>query len=646
MVKNEVDVIEAFVRHTAALVDHHIIVDHASIDGTDLILKALADEGLPLTLRRYASPDFPQGSLTTKMARMAQKRFGADWVFPLDADEFLVVAPGHSLKELLASETGPVEVLQRTYVPTAEDSGDEENVALRITQRLVDEPVPIPKVLVPQALVREATIMEGNHRIAISGKQQASTYIADMWLAHVPVRSPEQMAAKVVVGSLALEALGRRRGSGIHYREAFESLKAGWPAFLGAFDHEIGRHNPGAGGNTSSDLVHDPIPYDGGPLQHSTVGTGEPWHSILVQAESIASGYGSMTEELRILRRVVAEENPGIGPKTKRPRAALLPWERRPRSGVPVVAVVLNHESSADTLRCVERVGASRYADLTTIVVDNGSSAADRKALASSLLGEVELIETESNLGYAGGNNVGIREARRRGAAFTWILNPDTLVEEDTLERLLATADRFPDAGIFGPRLYEPGPPPRRIAAGGGSVNWRRCGITKHIDFGELETVAIATEPYVVDYVVGAAMLVRSGVFDGIGLLPEEYFLYFEETEFCLSAAKVGWMSMVDPLAAAVHPSRVLDAAPPPHLVYYFLRNSVAFGLRHTDCSADRILTRTSGRIERWRAKVVDQHGSGAEYDALVERAMADGIAQRLGPRRDVTTSWRQVAGR
>src|SRR4051812_18066628 len=101
MVRNEADVIEAFVRHHAEIVDELVVVDHRSVDGTDETLRALVAEGLPLRVRAEDSPVQRQNVVMTDLMRTAAAD-GADWVLPLDADEFLA-APQGSVRGALAA---------------------------------------------------------------------------------------------------------------------------------------------------------------------------------------------------------------------------------------------------------------------------------------------------------------------------------------------------------------------------------------------------------------------------------------------------------------------------------------------------------------------------------------------------------------
>src|SRR5438477_3617076 len=117
--------------------------------------------------------------------------------------------------------------------------------------------------------------------------------------------------------------------------------------------------------------------------------------------------------------------------------------------------VVLNWNGLTDTLACVESLRELHYAERRVIVVDNGSTDGSVGALrsASSRLG-IEIIETGKNLGYAGGNNLGIRHALDHGADFILVLNNDTTVDPLLLDELVGAADQHPEAGCFGPWIF------------------------------------------------------------------------------------------------------------------------------------------------------------------------------------------------
>ena len=135
IVKNEADIIEPFVRHTLAWVDHHLVFDHDSTDGTREILGALQREGLPLTLFTDDALGNLQQARSNFLTRLAAQQYSADWVLPLDADEILAGPGGRAaLEKTLAgfSPTRPASLPLLNYFSTAGDEALTGNPILRV----------------------------------------------------------------------------------------------------------------------------------------------------------------------------------------------------------------------------------------------------------------------------------------------------------------------------------------------------------------------------------------------------------------------------------------------------------------------------------------------------------------------------------
>lgn len=149
------------------------------------------------------------------------------------------------------------------------------------------------------------------------------------------------------------------------------------------------------------------------------------------------------------------------------------------------------------------------------------------------------LVRNLENLGFAGGNNVGLRYLLERGdAPYVWLLNPDTVVHPDAPRELLRRMEGVPHAGICGSTVLEHDEPGRVQALGGGRYLWM-LGLPRHIGAGgslEDPIDAHAVERSMT-YVYGASMLVSMRFVRDIGLMDESYFLYFEELDWALRAA-------------------------------------------------------------------------------------------------------------
>jgi hypothetical protein len=199
-----------------------------------------------------------------------------------------------------------------------------------------------------------------------------------------------------------------------------------------------------------------------------------------------------------------------------------------------VYIIVLNYNGYQDTLECLESLEKLNYGNFQVVVVDNCSTDASESMIRAGYPGH-SFLQTGKNLGYAGGNNAGIRLALEHQADYICILNNDTTVDKDFIEPMIRGMEQDRKVGIAGPKVcdyYDK----NTIQATGSKANlflgnfWQlNQGKPKDQVRGVLE----------VDYVAGACLLIRSSLIEEIGLIPEEYFLFFEETEWCHKAKRV-----------------------------------------------------------------------------------------------------------
>jgi hypothetical protein len=269
LVRNEADIIEAFVRNNLVLLDALHVMVHRSTDGTREILHELAKEGLPLRLSEVAEESFNQELHTTQAVRTAFREEHADFVFPLDADEFLRAdnraALERSLQDLPLEHVGALRWL--TYVPTSHDN-DSANPVFRIERRFLLSPskaleLDYCKVVVGAWFAgrADARIIEGNHA-AFARTQLATVPCRGVTICHFPFRSSQQAAQKAALGWLAQLASGRDvEGSQVsgHWRRIFRSLKetgavsdADFRSFIEAYVPPSSRQN---------EVVLDPLPH-------------------------------------------------------------------------------------------------------------------------------------------------------------------------------------------------------------------------------------------------------------------------------------------------------------------------------------------------------------------------------------------------
>lgn len=192
--------------------------------------------------------------------------------------------------------------------------------------------------------------------------------------------------------------------------------------------------------------------------------------------------------------------------------------------------LLLNWNGWRDTLRCLNSL-EHLCTPCHVLVIDNASTDDSVARLQEAKPG-IEILQSGGNLGFAGGNNVGIREAMRRGADFIWLLNNDTVVEPTTLQGLLDVAVGRPDVGIVGSVIRDMEEPRNLQAWGGGRVV---------MPLGYVRHYLKPTEISRTSYITGASMLIRREVVEQIGLLDEHFFMYWEDTDYCFRARSAGW---------------------------------------------------------------------------------------------------------
>lgn len=237
MVRNEADIIEAAVRHNLQSLDRLIVIDHGSFDGTSDILRRLAGEGLALSVLADPAPEFRQGARITQVAREAIARDGADFVFALDADEFLKVSSRAQLEEALARLPAAQHALLywQTYLPDDFASDAAPFSPTQATRRLAVERHALHKVVVARHFAerpREA-IADGNHlawNLGAPGIMPPHAHILPgiAAIAHVPVRSRRQLEKKVVIGYLAhLASQPDPSHVAYHWRDLYDEVRDG-----------------------------------------------------------------------------------------------------------------------------------------------------------------------------------------------------------------------------------------------------------------------------------------------------------------------------------------------------------------------------------------------------------------------------------
>jgi GT2 family glycosyltransferase len=244
----------------------------------------------------------------------------------------------------------------------------------------------------------------------------------------------------------------------------------------------------------------------------------------------------------------------------------------------PAVAIViLNWNGWRDTLACVASCRKLAWPKFSFIVVDNASTDGSEDFLKKNFP-EVEIIQSGANLGFAGGNNVGIRHALEMGADYVWLLNNDTIVDPHALTPLVEEMEREASFGIAGSKIYYYADPARIWSAGGawqkGRLRVRQRGANQRDDGRYDEVCEVGS-------VSGCSMLVRCSAIQKIGLMKEDFFLYWEDTEWCARAREKGYKVIFVPASHVWHKVSASTGHGSFIQYYYSTRNGFCFLKKH-----------------------------------------------------------------
>ncbi|MEP6996038.1 MAG: glycosyltransferase family 2 protein [Betaproteobacteria bacterium] len=304
MVRDEADIIEAFVRHNLTVVDGLAIVDHGSSDGTAEILAALAAEGLPLRTTIDTSVDFRQSAVITRLAREVFTACDPDYLFLLDADEFLKVPSRSRLEARLKPLPPEVHAVQLSQCYVPDFAREQDMVSLLKSARRAPPPRPaVNKAIVSRHFLHSPTLIaEGNHLVlrAVGAEsypvvRHAPLPPEECAIAHVPVRSAMQFSAKIAVGWLScLMQPGRAEELSYHWRDAFALLRSGrplTPELLTAIAANYGATVLDSVESVPIELVDDPF-LAAFSNRHDGVGRTDALALVLRHAERLASQIG------------------------------------------------------------------------------------------------------------------------------------------------------------------------------------------------------------------------------------------------------------------------------------------------------------------------------------------------------------------
>jgi hypothetical protein len=216
-----------------------------------------------------------------------------------------------------------------------------------------------------------------------------------------------------------------------------------------------------------------------------------------------------------------------------------------------ILVLILNWRRADDTIACLKSLFALRRNDLCPLVIDNGSDDGSEAAIRAAFP-NVPLIQTGANLGYAGGNNVGLRLALETQARYVMLLNNDTVLKEDLFGPLLEVASAAADSVVVGPKTYS-------LEATENVQFTGEIWLSDQLRFRPVreEDVEFAFGRSLIptSFIQGSALLVPMSVLREVGLFDERFFLTYEEVDWCFRAKEKGYRCWIVPESRVWHAS-------------------------------------------------------------------------------------------
>ena len=272
-----------------------------------------------------------------------------------------------------------------------------------------------------------------------------------------------------------------------------------------------------------------------------------------------------------------------------------------------VFAVILNWNRLGDTLECLESVRSLNTdgIDLNILVVDNGSTDDSTEKLKS--IKDIKLISNKCNLGYAAGNNVGIRYALESGADYVIVLNNDTILEKNCFSGLVKTAEDNQSLGALSPKIYfakgyefqknkykerELG---KVIWYAGGVIDWKNVyGNGRGVDEVDKDVSDKTTET---DYATGTCILLTKEALKRVGMFDERYYMYYEDTDLSQRLKRGGFGVVYVPSANIWHKVAQSSGIGSDLNDYFITRNRMIFGIKYASTRTKLALIKESIRL-------------------------------------------------
>lgn len=241
--------------------------------------------------------------------------------------------------------------------------------------------------------------------------------------------------------------------------------------------------------------------------------------------------------------------------------------------------VICNYNKAEQVLECIQTVLESKYQDFDLYVVDNGSTDGSVQAIRNTYDGQLTLLENKENLGGSGGFNTGLRTVYEKGYPFLMCVDNDAMLDENAIGNLREFLLQHEEAGMAGAKIYHL-EAPDYVQQFGQKIDFEYF-CTEVNYYNAYEDGSMPDYLYT-DSVAACALMVRRSIVDKIGLMPEENFLYWDDTEWCYRCNLAGYRVASVGNAVALHAMGAKKETVNTFPTYYAWRNWIRFFIRYT----------------------------------------------------------------
>lgn len=247
-----------------------------------------------------------------------------------------------------------------------------------------------------------------------------------------------------------------------------------------------------------------------------------------------------------------------------------------------VSIIIVNYNGINDTLECLNSLKSLSYPNCEVIVVDNASQ--DASSALNKIYNDfpnVKIISLGQNLGFAGGNNIGIDYAlKQQKAEYVLLLNNDTTVAPDFLKKMIEVGESDKKIGVVGAKIYYYNDR-TRIWYNGGHFSWTDGG--EHEECNQIDANQNDAKIKPTNFITGCAILIKAETILNISLMDESFFMYYEDIDWSLRAKEAGYNIVVATDAHIWHKvSRSTVEMGEPKRQYYHIRNALLLAKKHT----------------------------------------------------------------